>query len=269
MSAPRAVVMFSSGAGSWAAARRWIDAHGTDGVTLLFADVKGGSESEHAGEDADNYRFLHQAADDLGAPLVTLNEGRDVWQVFHDERMIGNTRLSVCSRALKQRPVHAWLAENEPDAAVIVGIDWTEEHRLPAMRRAYAPRTVLAPLCWPPYRDRDEILRDLRSRDIEPPRLYALGFEHANCGGFCVRAGQGAFVRLLRTMPDRYAYHERREQEMRDYLGKDVAILRDRTGGTTTPLTLRALRERVEAGAEQLDLLDIGGCGCFVAEEAS
>jgi hypothetical protein len=33
-----------------------------------------------------------------------------------------------------------------------------------------------------------------------------------------------------------------------------------------TPLTLRALRERLEGG-DQVDMLEIGGCGCFVDGE--
>jgi hypothetical protein len=102
---------------------------------------------------------------------------------------------------------------------------------------------------------------------IRRPRLYDLGMQHANCGGGCVRAGQGQFARLLDTMPERFAEWERNEQALRDHLGKEVAILRDRTGGELRPLTLREFRERAEARPEQIDLFDIGGCGCFVAEE--
>lgn len=258
------VVMFSSGAGSWAAARRVAAEHGTDGLTLLFTDVAGAGGNPHAGEDADNYRFLHEAAADIGGQLVVLNEGRDVWQVFRDQRFIGNTRVSNCSRTLKQEPARRWLDENCDPAVttVYVGIDWTEPHRLPAMHRNYAPFVLDAPLTRSPYLDRRMLLDELRVRGIEPPRLYALGAEHSNCGGFCVRAGQGQFAWLLRTMPERYAYHEQQEQGMRDYLDADVSILRDRRGGVTRPLTLRTLRERIEAG-RQPDLFDIGGCGCF------
>jgi hypothetical protein len=93
-----------------------------------------------------------------------------------------------------------------------------------------------------------------------------MGFAHNNCGGFCVKAGQAHFVTLFKAMPERYAYHERKEQEIRALLG-DVSILRDRRGdGETKPLTLQALRERYEAGG-QIDMFDIGGCGCFVDQE--
>lgn len=254
------VVMFSSGAGSWAAARRVADQHGTDDLYLLFADV--------SMEDEDNYRFLHQAADDVGGELVIVKDGRDIWQVFKDDRFLGNSRLANCSKILKQRPSRAWLEENctPEDATFYLGIDWSEEHRIGPNRKAYLPWKTEYPLCEPPYIDKHEVLADLRARGIEPPRLYSMQFAHANCGGGCVRAGQGQFAHLLEVMPDRYAWWESQEQELREHLGKDVSILRDRRGGTSTPLTLRAFRERHEALPEQTDLFDVGGCGCFVDE---
>lgn len=268
--APRKhVVMFSSGAGSWAAARRVADRYGTDNLYLLFSDVKGDNDDNpHAGEDEDNYRFLKEAAADVGGTLVWLNEGRDIWQVFRDKRYLGNAKQANCSHLLKQRPAREWLASHcDPaNTTIHVGIDWTEEHRLAAIERNYAPFTVSAPLCERPYVDREQVLADLRARGIEPPRLYAMGFAHANCGGFCVRAGHGHFLTLLTQMPERYAYHEKREEELRQYLGKDVAILRDRSGGKVTPLTLRAFRERAATAPEQIDACDIGGCGCFTDE---
>lgn len=98
---------------------------------------------------------------------------------------------------------------------------------------------------------------------VEPPRLYAQGFAHANCGGFCIKGGQGQFATLLRHNPGRYRYHERREQELREHLDADVAILRDRTGGKVRPLTLREFRERAERQPELVDFDEWGGCGCM------
>ena len=257
------VGMFSSGAGSWAAAMRVASEHWLPGDrhTLLFSDV--------SMEDEDNYRFLHEAAAVVpNAELVIVKDGRDIWQVFKDDRFLGNTRLANCSKFLKQRPARAWLDANcDPASTVVyVGIDWSEAQRVPAIEKAYLPFLAVAPLTEPPYLDKATILEELVERGIKPPRLYDLGFAHANCGGGCVRAGQGQFAHLLEVMPERYAWWEQQEQELREHLGKDVAILRDRRGGTLTPLTLRAFRERHEAKPEQTDLFDIGGCGCFVDE---
>lgn len=119
-----------------------------------------------------------------------------------------------------------------------------------------------APLCSAPYLSKRDMADLARSRGIEPPRLYALGFAHNNCGGGCVKAGIGHFAHLYRALPCVYAEWERREQSLRDDLGKDVSILTDRSGGQRVPLTLRELRERLEGGG-QVDMLEIGGCGCF------
>jgi hypothetical protein len=266
---PRHVVMFSGGLGSWAAAKRVAERHGTDGLVLLFSDVKGGSTSPHSGEDEDTYRFLRDAADNIGAPLVTVTEGRDIWQVFMDDRFLGNSRLANCSKYLKQKPARDWLDTHcTPDTAVYVGIDWSEMERLPGIERSYQPYRASAPMCEPPYIDKHAVKAWVRREGLEPPRLYALGFAHNNCGGGCVRAGQAQFALLLRTNRERYLYWETKEQEVRDHLDKDVTILRDRTDGQNARLTLRAFRERLAADEAGFDQLDFGGCGCFVGGAA-
>ena len=104
------------------------------------------------------------------------------------------------------------------------------------------------------------MLAELRTLGIEPPRAYAWGFPHNNCGGFCVKAGQAQFALLLRTRPKRYAFHEREEEATRAEIG-DFSVMKDRRGGKLKPLTMRQLRERIEAG-ENFDRDDWGGCGC-------
>jgi hypothetical protein len=275
------VVMFSSGLASYAAALRVVQAYPDQPVVLLFTDVKGANPSPHAGEDEDNYRFLQEAGDDLArigdVRLVWLRGAEDIWDVFRRRRFLGNTRLANCSEELKQKPASEWLAEHcpDPDATTVhIGLDWTEQHRVGPIRKAYAPRNVSFPMMQAPYLAKPDMMALARARGIEPPRLYDLGMPHANCGGFCVRSGQAQFALLLRTMPERYAYHEEREQDLREYLDADVAILRDRTGGTVSPLTLRSFRERIEDAErgslfEAFDPDEWGGCGCFTAQPRS
>jgi hypothetical protein len=81
-----------------------------------------------------------------------------------------------------------------------------------------------------------------------------------------VRAGQAQFERLRLYMPARYKVWEQGERELRSYLGKDVAILRDWAGGGG-PLTLEEFRERLEVQPSLFDDQDFGGCGCFTAWE--
>lgn len=249
------IVMFSGGVGSWATAKRVVAAHGTADLVLLFADT--------LIEDADLYRFLEEAAKDVGGQLVKIAEGRDPWQVFFDRRFLGNTRIDPCSSILKREFMRTWLEANCAPAETVVylGIDWTEAHRFERAKKHWDPWTVRAPMIDPPLAGKDDALAQLARSGIRVPRLYEMGFPHNNCGGFCVKAGQAHYRLLLEKLPERYAYHERREQELMAYLGKKVTILRDRRGGKTKPMSLREFREANEAGRD-CDLLDWGGCGC-------
>lgn len=252
----RYVVMFSGGVGSWAAARRVGERYGTKNLTLLFTDT--------LIEDPDLYRFLDDAAADIGAPLVRVADGRTPWEVFKDRRMLGNSRIAPCSTELKQRPARAWMAANAPDATVVLGIDWTEMHRLAPAQRGWLPWAVEAPLCEAPYRSKKDLLADLAAAGIAIPALYREGFPHNNCGGGCVRAGHAHFAHLYRQRPHQFAEWEAGEQEVSAYLGRRVAILRDRSGGNATPYTLTELRQKLEAQPSMFDDAEWGGCGCFV-----
>lgn len=255
------VVMYSSGIGSWAAAKRVVAKHGTKNTILLFADT--------LIEDEDNYRFLEESAKQLGCQLIRVADGRDPWQVFQDKRWLGNSRVAQCSHLLKQQPCLKWLQENDPEheAIVYVGIDWMESHRLPAIQKHWQPWQVEAPLTEAPYLDKVQLLEWARGEALKPPRMYDYYFAHANCGGFCVRAGKAHFANLLRYFPDRYLHHEEKEQEFQTFLGKEVTILREQVDTVRQPLSLREFRQRVEVKPTQLNLLDWGGCGCFAAVE--
>lgn len=257
------VVMWSGGITSWATARLVIERYGRDNVILLFADTNA--------EDEDLHRFNRDATVQLNMDLIRVADPkeRDPWQVFEDARWLGNTRIAQCSHKLKQEPCRAWLEANaDPEHTIVyVGIDWSETHRLPGIVRNWLPWKAEAPLTAPPYRDKQQWLDAARAVGLEIPRLYRLGFAHNNCGGACVKGGQAQWVRLLEVFPERYARAEAAEEKMRRLLGKDVSILRDRTGGDTKPLTLTELRQRIESGRggqeDLFDALDWGGCGCF------
>ena len=257
---PRHIVFFSGGAASYCAAKRVIAAQGTDDVALLFTDT--------LMEDDDLYRFLDEAVEKLAVPLIRLCEGRTPWEVFRDERYLGNTRIDPCSRILKRELSKAWVEEHcdVKQTTLYLGMDWSEAHRAERAEAHWKPWNMKNPLLDRPLLDKCKMLEILEADGLEPPRLYKLGFPHNNCGGFCIKAGQAHFAHLLQTLPDRYAYHEEQEQSIRDMLG-DVSILRDRRGGTTKPMSLCAFRKRVEDNPDDFDETEWGGCGCFVGEE--
>lgn len=250
------VVMFSGGVASYAVARRVVAKEDKRDVVLLFADTKI--------EDGDLYRFLHDAENRLGVPITRIAEGRNPWKVFNDEGMIGNTRADLCSRILKREPLRSWLETHcTPEKTIVyLGYDGNEGHRLGASERFWAPWPVRAPLVEE-FIFREQIFKELIEDEIDPPRLYGMGFAHNNCGGFCIKAGHAAFATLLRELPGRFEQHAAQERSFRARTRKNVSILRDRIGGSTKPFTLDALRERIERQPELLDAFDIGGCGCM------
>ena len=253
------IIQYSGGIGSFETAK-WVKENCTGVIGLLFADTKI--------EDATLYTFLEQSAAYLQLPLIKIADGRTPWEVFKDVRWLGNTQKDPCSRILKRELCKKWVATHfhPEDCTIYVGIDWTEQHRMANVTRFWEGWNVQAPLVHIPY-DKERAIQNLPG-GITLPRLYSLGFPHNNCGGGCVKAGKAHFLHLLRTLPEVYAEWERNEESVRQHLGKDVSILRDRiqVGGlkAVNPLTLRALRERAEEVASTEDgQLEWGGCGCF------
>lgn len=250
--------MFSGGIGSWAAAKRVAEQYGTENLYLLFADT--------LIEDEDLYRFLDEASANVGGKFVRLAEGRDPWTIFKDVRFLGNSRIDPCSQILKRHLCDKWLNENfkPEECQIYIGIDWTESHRYERMKDRKLPWVYKAPLCEEPYLTKQNLFDMLKEEGIKPPRLYEMGFPHNNCGGFCVKAGKNHFKLLLEKLPERFKYHEQKEQELREYLGKDVSIMREQRNKKKYNLTMKQLRERVEEDSKAFkDEHEWGGCGCF------
>lgn len=233
------VIQASGGIGSWATAQRVAAKHGTHDMILLFCDT--------LIEEDSLYAFLTESAEQLGAQLVRVSDGRTPFEVYWHARFLGNARLAPCSKILKQQPARRWLDEHaDPDATTLyVGIDTGETRRIPGIRKGWAPWHVEFPLTNEPGLTKAAMLAEARSLGLTPPAAYDEGFAHANCAGCCVRGGQAHWLRLLERHPDRFADYERREDEFRAEFG-DVAILKEQRDGVVRPLTLAELRRRNE-----------------------
>lgn len=256
-----AVVMWGGGSTSYTTARIAAERHGRENTTLLFADT--------LAEDEDLHRFNAEVSAQLGIPITRVCDGRTPEQVDIDSRWLSNARLAKCSHVLKQIPCRKWMEANAaPEAVIYVGLDWTELHRVEPVRQWWQPWQVEVPLTELTGKGKDDWNRELRALGIAEPLLYRQGYPHNNCGGTCVRGGQAYWAHTARVHPDRFARKEAHEDFMRDMLGADVSILRDRRGGETIPLRLSVVRQAVEAQPSMLDLDDWGGCGCFVDVDA-
>jgi len=248
------VVSYSGGLGSFAAALKVKRRHGE--ATLIFTDTKT--------EDPDLYRFIHESASKLGFRLDILADGRDIWQVFEDVRFQGNSRIDPCSRVLKRELFrkHMEATYTPEDTVLYFGIDDREAHRMVSIRKNWEPWRTEAPLCDEPM-SREQILDELDTLGVEPPSLYELGFPHNNCGGFCVKTGQKQMKLLLEKLPERYAWHEERQERLFEKIGKRHGFIRRTTDGVMAYLSLKEFRELIERGGKAEGWVE-EGCGCFV-----
>lgn len=257
------LVQYSGGVGSFAAAVECVRRYGKENVELLFADT--------LAEDEDLYRFLVDTQKALDIPLHRIADGRDPWQVFEDVKFLGNSRVDPCSRILKREICKKWVVERHSpeEVTIVLGIDWTEEHRVINFQRWWSPYVGIAPLTARlsdgSMYDKNRFMLWMENElKVRRPRLYELGFPHNNCGGFCVKAGKAHFLHLLETIPARYTYHEMREREMQRKLGKDYTILREQRNGVKSYISLTELRQRAEQEKQTEEgRHDWGGCGCF------
>jgi hypothetical protein len=225
--------------------------------------------------------------------LAWIADGRTPWQVFRDEKLIGNTRADPCSKILKRELGLRWLVDNcDPaETTLLFGIHWEEQERLEGLAwdnrlkakvlRGVRPRyralgwsRVEAPMCDKPWVAAQSLRDAVTAEGMALPRLYTLGFAHNNCGGFCIKAGEGHFKNLLERLPGVFAAHEAEEAafnaERPGRARKTVLAPREpKPGGgeRRVPITLEEFRLKIERGG-QVNLFDTGGCGCFLDDAA-
>jgi hypothetical protein len=242
--------------------------YGTDNLFLVFADT--------GIEDQDNYRFLKESAEVVGGQLVWLKNEKTPWDVLMDGRWLSHRQgKKGCSYVLKVKPCRDWIESQEftPENTVLYfGIGFEEIERLGAIQKNWEPFKVEAPLCWDDFgwADRTTIMAELKKHGLKRPRLYDMGFAHANCGGFCPKAGLGHYRLLHNQMPDRYLHHEKKEQEFLALVGRDdIGIVRKTKDGITKGLTLRQWRQQIESEPKQLEIFGEaqGGCNCFTDDD--
>lgn len=116
---------------------------------------------------------------------------------------------------------------------------------------------------------------------VDLPRMYALGFSHANCAGKCIKAGRGHYALLHKVWPERYAEQEKMEREINAAQiaknGRRYTILsrmvetgefdeKGKPKKRKVPYSLEEYRkEMLEAGTDSVDVVDgepEGPCEC-------
>jgi hypothetical protein len=202
--------------------------------------------------------------------------------LFEEHGFIGGVMRDSCSKELKRVFGEKWCKANcNPHTILrVFGIHWSEADRFYRVDRKTGnasgiwPRMqslgwpyVRAPMCEEPFVSNDEMKQWVKDAGLWEQKLYQLGFPHANCGGECVKQGQGGWKLLYETMPDRFIKRMEWEQKMREKHG-NISIMREHIpggGGERRPLPLAVLKERIDAGKECDSAM--GGCSCFAGQD--
>jgi hypothetical protein len=233
------IVSFSTGLSSAITSVRVLEKY--PDAELVFMDTKF--------EDSDNYRFMDDFEKKFGVEITMIVEGRTPYEVSRAQHVIPNSRVAPCTRRLKTEPFQKYLKTLNDEVTIYIGYDFSEVHRCEATTRNYGELgyAVDYPLLWKPIETRrySDVVRN--DWGIEPPRMYQMGYTHANCGGRCVKQGQGDWIRTLINFSYRFGEIESWEKSMRkNETNKDYAILKHQTPEGTKPLTLEELRKRYE-----------------------
>lgn len=251
---PLHIAMFSGGASSAFVAYHIVQKYGKENCVLFFTDT--------LWEDIDNYRFMEEVAEYIGLDITYRTDGRTPEEVFHDVHFLGNSRMAKCSEELKVRQTLIYLEElrdeHNLEPILYFGIGPHEQHRAVNLQNFYEhnpiePIATRFPMIETFTEDLDtkKIIRD--EWKISLPRMYGLGFSHANCAGRCVRGGLGHYALLYKVWPEQYKEQEAMEERFRESFNKDVSILKR----NSKAFTLRAYRE----------LMDRDGIESFLSEK--
>lgn len=237
-----------------------------DHINALLSQIPPVTKGESIDKRRDALTALSAEVMSAVPNFVWLIDGRTPWDVYVDNRWIGNSRTAHCSTDLKTKPIRGWLEANAQSSdPLVLGMDWSEMDRIERAQRNW--NRPVSSLLNEYSISRVDYGHILSRYGILRPRLYRMGYEHNNCGGYCCRAGQVQFERLYRTMPERYGWHEEQMIIATDKIGPTAKpFLRMQVDGELKYLDLKEFREHLERGTAELDMFSGAGCGCFTDE---
>ena len=120
--------------------------------------------------------------------MLSGTDGRDIWQVFRAEGMLGNGRNTMCSRVLKQERSLAYMKAHQP-ATLYLGYTVEEYRRAQRTYARYAVKgiSVAFPLVEQKIGKAECLHRIQNCWGLTLPRRYEF-LDHANCIP-CIKGG--------------------------------------------------------------------------------
>ena len=186
----RRVSWFSSGAASAVATKL--------GSPDVIVNCDTGSE------DKDNARFLDDCEKWFGQDIDTIkNEDYvDTWDLWEKKQYLSDIYGAPCTRELKRIPR---LRFQNPDDIHIMGYtsDERDVTRALTLQEHYPNTSFEFPLIKQSI-TKSACLAILNNAGITPPRVYAMGFEHANCMPCCKATSISYWALVRKEFPDEF-----------------------------------------------------------------
>lgn len=258
------LVSVSSGVPSAVAADICLRRFGPDHVELVFCDTKV--------EDEDNYRFLDDCARRWGKRVTVLADGRTPLELAEDEHIIPNQYLATCTEKLKFKLFKAYAEQlkEQWDVVIVLGFDWTDRNKK-ITRGKYAGKSRPVPsvveyralgfkVYYPLIAKRTFVIDPVATAKewgFGVPRMYAMGYSHANCAGACVKQGEKDWRRTYTFFPERFMLYRDWETEQRkDPVKANYSFLRDHRGGERSTKTLAQLEAEIRQEQTSISMFD-------------
>lgn len=176
------------------------------------------------------------------------------FDIFKKQGFIGNSRNDPCSHFLKRETIFRYISDKyaQNECVICVGIHKDEYERASAIRENWQKRGyhVEFPIINEEKYTREQEIALLKYWYGVSLDLYERGFEHNNCAGACVKAGQRQWAQLWFYYPETFLEWEKLENEWNaEYApkyGKEYTILKITRGKKTVYISLREFREMLE-----------------------
>ena len=207
-----------------------------------------------------NIKINHIAYDPKTKYQIVAKEDRNnrdklytPFDLFLKQGFIANSRNDPCSRLLKRETIFNYVSQKySPDECVVaVGIHKDEFERSIAIRENWEEKgyKTYFPLLKSESISKKEQIRLLKKWYGVSIDLYEKGFEHNNCGGACVKAGQRQWGMLWFYYPDVFSEWEQLEQKWNiqwsEIRGKEYSILKIARNKKTQYISLKDFREQI------------------------
>ena len=208
---------------------------GRNNCRFIFIDTKN--------EDDDTYRFKADCNKWYGEgwqwkDIETItdigNKYESIQDVWMKHKSLNVAHGAICSSELKRRVREKWQKDNEYTYQAF-GFDIDEVKRAKSIKMNHPKTKPIFPLLMFGLQKKD-CLDILAEHNINPPRMYKLGFHNNNCFGKsdtaiggCVQGGIGYWQKIAREYPEKFDKMADMEHKLTDVRGEPVTMLKDQS----------------------------------------